>query len=877
MDSTDMLAKRSEKVKKFFSDKTNFPYFILGILIVIGYAIRSKTLKNLIDPTTGNYIPLALDPFLFLRYAKETLTNGALSAVDVMRYVPTGYEQIGEFGLLSNVIVGLYKFLGFFNSGITLEYAHVVYPPILFCLSLIFFFLLISRLFDYRVGLLATAFLVVLPSYLYRTLAGFSDKESLAMFFMFGAMHYYVRAWQEKKLRTAMICGLFSGILTGLMGLTWGGVSLVFLIFGLFVLIEVVLDKFSEKDFYVYSVWLFSLLFILKVFFGQKYTVSTLALSVTSGFMFLAFLVGLINLIIRKKNLFGIKDKIEGKLPLGFASLIISGVLGVFFVTLLEGFGAIAGKASSFIRNLLEPFGFTRWNLTVAESHQPYVSDWIASWGWSYMLLMVIGSIILVYNLLKKTKLKLKGTAFYTFFIFAFIFSRYKAGATLNGVNTLSKSLYVGSLIALGIGAIAVYFYAYKKDKELYTSILNFDKNTIFVIVWFLLLTVAARGAIRLLHIYSPVTTVLVAYAFVKIFDYAKSLEINWAKFGVYGILLILLFLPTVQGSLTNMYTSANNQAKYTGPSYGSQWQTSMKWVRENTDEDAVFAHWWDYGYWVQTGGERATLTDGGNAGGYALNYFMGRHVITGQSETEALEFLYAKNATHLLMISDEIGKYPAFSSIGSDVDYDRYGWITTFQLDKSRSQERRNDTNLFYAGSYAFDEDFIFDDTLFVKQSGGIGAFLLPSVPQEDGTVVLKQPEAVVVQNGQQYSIPVECIFIEGKEIEFEQPGLKGCLMILPRVNGNQNEPFGAAIWISPKIRRTLFTQLYLYGVESENFKLVYDDSAQFFPHGLSLGVYNGRLIGPQKIWEMSYPQGLEPSEFYYSNELPDERVRES
>jgi len=872
-----MLAKRSEKVKKFFSDKTNFPYFILGILMIIGYAIRSKTLKNLVDPTTGNYIPLALDPFVFLRYAKETLTNGALSAVDAMRYVPNGYEQIGEFGLLSNVIVSLYKFLGFFNSGVTLEYAHVVYPPIFFCLSLIFFFLLIRRLFDYRVGLLASAFLVVLPSYLYRTLAGFSDKESLAMFFMFAAMYYYVRAWQEKRLRTAIFCGLTSGVLTGLMGLTWGGVSLLFLIFGLFVLIEVVLDKFSEKDFYVYSVWLFSLLFILKVFFGQRYTVSTLALSVTSGFMFLAFLVGLINLIIRKKNLFGIKDKIEGKLPLGFASLIISGVLGVFFVTILEGFGAIAGKVSSFIRNLLEPFGFTRWNLTVAESHQPYVFDWISRWGWSYMLLMIVGSIILVYNLLKKTKLKWKGTTFYTFFIFAFIFSRYKADATLNGVNTLSKSLYVGSLIALGLGAIWTYFYAYRKDKELYNSILNFDKNTIFVIVWFLLLTVAARGAIRLLHIYSPVTTVLVAYAFVKIFDYAKGLEIKWAKFGVYGILLILLFLPAVQGSLTNMYTSANNQAKYTGPSYGSQWQTSMKWVRENTDEDAVFAHWWDYGYWVQTGGERATLTDGGNAGGYALNYFMGRHVITGQSETEALEFLYAKNATHLLMVSDEIGKYPAFSSIGSDVDYDRYGWITTFQLDKSRTQERRNDTNLFYAGSYAFDEDFVFADTLFVKQSGGIGAFLLPAVPQEDGTMVLKQPEAVVVQNGQQYSIPVECIFIEGKEIEFEQPGLKGCLMILPRVNGNQNEPFGAAIWISPKIRRTLFTQLYLYGVESENFKLVYDDSAQFFPEGLSLGVYNGRLIGPQKIWEMNYPKGLEPSEFYYSNVLPDERVRES
>jgi asparagine N-glycosylation enzyme membrane subunit Stt3 len=169
-------------------------------------------------------------------------------------------------------------------------------------------------------------------------------------------------------------------------------------------------------------------------------------------------------------------------------------------------------------------------------------------------------------------------------------------------------------------------------------------------------------------------------------------LKVKYYKFAIFGILLILLLVPQIHGSWTGMYTGISNQAKYTGPSYTSQWQYAMEWVREETPEDSVFAHWWDYGYWVQTGGERATLTDGGNAGGYALNYFMGRHVITGQSEKEALEFLYARNATHLLMISDEIGKYPAFSSIGSDVDYDRYGWITSFQADNSKTQERRDD-----------------------------------------------------------------------------------------------------------------------------------------------------------------------------------------
>ena len=41
-----------------------------------------------------------------------------------------------------------------------------------------------------------------------------------------------------------------------------------------------------------------------------------------------------------------------------------------------------------------------------------------------------------------------------------------------------------------------------------------------------------------------------------------------------------------------------------------NDWADSMKWVKENTPEDAVIVSWWDYGYWISTLAERKTLAD---------------------------------------------------------------------------------------------------------------------------------------------------------------------------------------------------------------------------------------------------------------------------
>jgi len=42
----------------------------------------------------------------------------------------------------------------------------------------------------------------------------------------------------------------------------------------------------------------------------------------------------------------------------------------------------------------------------------------------------------------------------------------------------------------------------------------------------------------------------------------------------------------------------------------GEDWFHATSWIKENTPTDSVIFAWWDYGYWIQTLGERTTLVD---------------------------------------------------------------------------------------------------------------------------------------------------------------------------------------------------------------------------------------------------------------------------
>ena len=117
---------------------------------------------------------------------------------------------------------------------------------------------------------------------------------------------------------------------------------------------------------------------------------------------------------------------------------------------------------------------------------------------------------------------------------------------------------------------------------------------------------------------------------------------------GIIALLIIFVSLFT----LWNYYQQDKATAENFAPGiYQLQWQKAMEWVRDNTATDAVFGHWWDYGYWVQSIGERATVLDGGNAITF-WNYWMGRLVLTGDNQQDALDFLYNHETDYLLIDS---------------------------------------------------------------------------------------------------------------------------------------------------------------------------------------------------------------------------------
>jgi len=146
--SEEILEKRKEKLKNFFKKKNNL--WVIGFLIIaiiLGIYIRTMPMQDhggnpgLWDITTDTWtLGPDLDPWLFSRNAEVIVEDGSLPETDMMRNVPLGFPNSLETPLLPIMIAGTYYFLNIF-SNVSVIYAAVVFPVIMFALTIIAFFL----------------------------------------------------------------------------------------------------------------------------------------------------------------------------------------------------------------------------------------------------------------------------------------------------------------------------------------------------------------------------------------------------------------------------------------------------------------------------------------------------------------------------------------------------------------------------------------------------------------------------------------------------------------------------------------------------------------------------------------------------------------
>lgn len=872
--------------------------FIPGLLlsVFISTFIRTRNLYGLKDITTGGWtLGPDLDPFLFLRYAKYIVEHGSLMAVDTMRYVPLGFETAKESMLLPYMIAYTHKILSLFISNVSIEYSSVIFPVIMFAFTIIAFFFLVRKIFeDYKykdiIATISSLFLAASPSILSRTIAGIPEKESAAFLFLFLAFYFFIISFKEQNIKKIVIFSILAGISTATMGLIWGGHIMIYYTITISVFLAFIFNKIDNKRLIAYSIWI-TLAILILILFTERFTLLNFIKSPEAGGS-----LGILAIILldrawhripqTSKILENVKNKYH--IPTKLTSFILSILTLTIIISILFGPDFILSQISSLYQRMTVPVTY-RHALTVAENKQPYFNEWVGGFGpnikniFLTFWLFFLSSVYLFYKTTssfdKKERFGL--TSLYLFMILGICFSRYNSNSSLNGTNTISLIFYFGSifLFILGTG------YYYRKNYLLGKTekFMQIDFAYILLFSYFFISLIGARSAVRLIMILSPPVAILLGFLMISVFNEVES-KIGKTR---YAYIVLACFIALITSfSLYYNYIITNSTATNFVPyTYTFQWQKAMQWVRENTAENAVFTHWWDYGYWLQSIGNRATMLDGGNAVGY-WNHFMGRYGLTGTDPRKALELFYAHNVTHYLIDSSDIGKYGAYASIGGDKNKDRNSFMPIILLNDKAVQEARNDTVYIYGGysgsGIALDEDVIIDNNgtreIFPASSSGIGAVM---VKIDKNTSKPKQPEAIFVYQGKQRNIPLRYLYINNKLIDFKS-GIESGLFVFPRVDQQgQNiniNPIGAAIYLSKRTVNSMVAQLFLFNQSIEGFELkhVQDDAVieNLKAQGADVGnfIFFGDIKGPIKIWEIHYPKDITLNPEFLETDYPQE-----
>lgn len=845
--------KVSIQVPAFLKDKkfqVGAVILLFLITLFIGVQIRYQPIANgnLIDATTGDYTPLALDPYYFLRVSETLLAdNGTLPAQDMFRAGGIGVPWHNE--ILPESTVALYKIIKTFNPSVTLNYADVLNPVVFFVIGLIAFFTLVWFLTKNKwIALISSAILTVIPPYLYRTLAGFSDHEAIGMFGFFTALLTFAISMNyldknKAKKTNLILLGLLTGFSMVLSIATWGGIAkFTFLIVPLAFLVNWFVNKNKEENYVLYYISLIIGAIVSMPIFGYPVgeTIKTFMFNVTGiltiftlGFIIISYILPKIKQL--DKNYLKYKNAISIALTIVLGAVVYQLFIGNIFSMILN-----------LITTIFDPFGTGRLTVTVAENANSYTSDLIAQIGNTVFYLFLLGCLMLGINISKGIKNKKYRPLFsisFIAFILGLLYSAVSASSILNGDSFLSHIFVFGSFLIFAFSSI----YIYNKSEW------SINSNLIIMASWTIPIVLAVLGAVRFLFAVVPLVSFMAIYGIFELFKLGRKNKDELIKLGsIFLVILVSIFLII---SLTGFYKTVKAQAAYQTPSYNTDWQNAMSWVRNNTAEDSLFVHWWDYGYWVQTGGNRATVADGGQvqATYFGGNEKIGRYVLTTPIPATAKSFMKTFGVDYLLIDPTDIGKYSAYSSIGDgDEVSDRASYLVTFASDPTETQESRNMTTRLYRGGIYLDEDLRYKngttDLFLPKGKAAIGGIVLSTTT--DGKVM--QPEGIYIYSGKQYRLPIRNLYVDGKLMDFKS-GINATAYIYPNVysaSGSQKiDQMGAAMYLSAKTQDSLVAQLYLMNDPNNLYpelELVHEESKYHF------SFYYGGYQGAIKIYKV-------------------------
>ncbi|HUG96906.1 MAG TPA: peptidylprolyl isomerase [Nitrososphaera sp.] len=532
----------------------------LLVIAVLALAVTAALIMRFYPIKYGFYLN-EFDPYFDYRATQFIIDNG-LDAYwqwhDTMSWYPEGrpIPETSQVGLHITTAI-LYSAFG---GGSDLLDFTIVFPAVIGSLTVIVVFALVRVLSNTSAGMFSALLFAFSPAIIQRGNLGWFKSEPLGLFFGILAAYLFISAIKHKEIKYAIPKAVAGGLILGLANASWGGIQY----FSIPISIFFIALPFFRKDLTV------------PMYVAIAFTVFTLISAGASPRPGMDFVLGLPGLAMIGSTIFLVIANFMKKFSGPLKQRRNTAFLLIAFIAIAVGMVAAGAYISPTFRyfNAVNPFVGSDNALveSVAEHFTPTVADYFVDFS---VLLMFAGlGAWLAFR--RRDDMS----------IFALILG-------ITGVYvsaTFARLLVFASMGIIVLAGIGLY--------EVTRSILAYREITATPSVA-PKATAATREERRKLEFAGR----------------GRSTSAQVVKIAYVAVTIMLLSVPMFYPFNSNWLSSADIPAAIANGGTGfrvqtDDWTDAMEWIEQNTEEDAVIASWWDYGYWITTLGGRTTLSD---------------------------------------------------------------------------------------------------------------------------------------------------------------------------------------------------------------------------------------------------------------------------
>ena len=518
-------------------------------LLIIGVLILSFSISFLLrsQPADFGFELNEFDPFFNYRATQYIVDNGINEYFEWDDSL-SWHPRGRDVSATSQVVLHLTAATTYwiFGGGSNLYDFTILFPVVFASLSAIVIFALVRVIGGTTAGLFSALLYSVSIPILIRSPIGWFKSEPLGLFFGLLAIYFLLSGINSPNKKIALFKLVGAGIFTTFSISSWGGSQFFIIPLGIFFICL----PFLRND-HKFIIWAIPVYTISTIF--VSFTFERASSNFISGLggtaLMLSTILMVFCILIKIKSS---KNKTRNGLLFYLAILIITP--GILIINSDSNF--IPGASHRYF-NALNPFLTTTDPLV--DSVSEHATTTLAQSFLFHSVLMIfsgLGIWLIIKNIQNKNSNFIK----YDVISFSLIF-----------------------------GLVGVYVSSTFVRLEVFASIA--------------LIILASLGLTILLK------------EFFKNKSQSKKPFSNLLQFSfIIGIIIILIIpmiypigseIPTV---VDGPPTIMNGGSKYSIST--TDWLDALTWIKNNTPKDSVVAAWWDYGYWISTMAERASLAD---------------------------------------------------------------------------------------------------------------------------------------------------------------------------------------------------------------------------------------------------------------------------